>query len=263
MNLWLLDHLSTLQLIVIVVGGATVIALILSAIAQRAFPHLAESDFDRAADAMRGGFTLLFGLILGLSISSVSSKYTAAQSTVASEATDLAQLVFASRAMSPAERAVMGDAIAWYDHAVAEDEWVTMRQGKESPLASTALANLYGVYQAYTPSPGHELAAYNLSVSKIDQLTTARRSRLQDDSGSLPGLLRVMLAVGVVMFNVVWYPATLTSRATQAVVVACVAAFSSFAYLLTVLLDFPFAGDLAVSSRPYTLGILAPYWHHM
>jgi hypothetical protein len=262
-TLWLLDHLSTLQLIVIVVGGATVTAIGLCLVVQRAFPGIAESDFDRAADAMRGGFTLLFGLILGLSISDVSSKYAAAQSTAASESTQLAQLVLASRAFPADQRGAMGEAIAWYDHAVTEDEWLTMRQGKESPLAAAALANLYGVYQAYSPAPGREGAAYTLSMSKIDQLTTARRSRLGEDSGSLPGLLRILLVVGVVVFNVVWYPASITSRATQVVVVGSVAAFTSFAYLLTVLLDFPFVGDLAVSNLPYSTGILATYWHQM
>jgi hypothetical protein len=263
MTLWLLDHLSTVQLVVIVVGGATATATGLCLVVQRAFPRIAESDFDKAVDAMRGGFTLLFGLILGLSISSVSSKYSSAQSTAASESTQLAQLVLTSRAFPPDERAAMGGAIGWYDHAVAEDEWVTMRQGRESPLAGAALANLYGVYQGYAPAPGREVAAYNLSVSKIDQLTTARRSRLGDDSGSLPGLLRILLVVGVVLFNVVWYPATITSRVSQTVVVGSVAAFTSFAYLLTVLLDFPFAGDLAVSNVPYATGILATFWHHM
>jgi hypothetical protein len=263
MVLWLLDHLSTIQLIGLVVGGTTALAVGTCLVVQRLFPHLHASDFDQATSAMRGGFTLLFGLILGLSISNVSAKLSSAQANVTTESTALAQLTLASRAIAPGERATVNGAIGWYDHAVAEDEWLTMQQGKESPLASAALANLYGVYQGYTPGPGPETAAYNASLSRLDQVTTARRDRLQKDAAGLPAMLRVLLAVGVVMFNCVWYPATITGRTTQLVVVACVAAFSSFAYLLTILLDYPFAGDLGVSSHPYMVGVLAPFWHHM
>jgi hypothetical protein len=66
--------------------------------------------------------------------------------------------------------------------------------------------------------------------------------------------------IGVVVFIVVWYPVKIKDKRAQLVVVACIAAFISFAYLLTVLLDFPFAGDLAVGNAPFKEGALAAFW---
>ena len=58
----------------------------------------------------------------------------------------------------------------------------------------------------------------------------------------------------------VWYPAKIGDKRLQVVVVACTAAFISFAYLLTILLDFPFAGDLAVANTAFKEGALASFW---
>ena len=235
MVLWLLNHFSTVGLILLIMGGTTALAVAGCLIVQRACPKLGESELEKGAEAMRGAFTVLFGLILGLSIAGVSARFSEAQSAVASEASVLAQLVRANRALPPDEQSAINPAIAQYDHAVVDDEWVTMRNGQESPRAAAALDNLYTAYQQHTPSPGSVLAP----ASKLDQLTTARRTRLQDAESGLPGLLRILLTIGMVLFIIVWYPAKISDQRLQVVVVGCIAAFISFAFLLTILLDTP------------------------
>ena len=136
MVLWLLNHFSTVGLILLIVGGTTALAVAGCLIVQRACPNLGESELEKGAEAMCGAFTVLFGLILGLSIAGVSARFSEAQSAVASEASVLAQLVRANRALPPDEQSAINPAIAQYDHAVVDDEWVTMRNGQESPRAA-------------------------------------------------------------------------------------------------------------------------------
>ena len=263
MVLWLLGHFSTIQLILLLVGGPTALTVAGCLIMQRRLPAIGNSEFERAAEALRGGFTVLFGLILGLSIASVSTQLSTAESTVSSEATTLAQMVRTSRAMPPADRDAENQAVSEYVHAVADDEWNAMQKGERSPRASAALDNLYEVYQEHPPPSGPLASPYfSATLSKLDNLTTARRARLQQaaSGSSLPGLLRILLAIGVVVFIVVWYPAKIGDKRLQVVVVACTAAFISFAYLLTILLDFPFAGDLAVANTAFKEGALASFW---
>ena len=263
MILWLLDHFSTPELILLLVGGPTALAVAGCLVVQRTFPRLADSEFDKVSEALRGGFTVLFGLILGLSIASVSTQLGAAHATVSSEAATLAELVRASRAMPANDQAAMTQALDEYVHAVADDEWVTMQSGLESPRAAAALEQLYAVYTEHPPPPGPFASSrFSMAMSKLDQVTAARRARLQqaESGSSLPGLLRILLMVGVIVFIVVWYPAKVRDNRAQLVVVACIAAFISFAYLLTVLLDFPFAGDLAVGNHPFKDGALASFW---
>ena len=259
----LLNHFSTLELILLLVGGPTLLAVGGCLIVQRTFPRLGDSEFDKMSETLRGGFTVLFGLILGLSIASVSTQLSAARATVSSEAAALAQMMRASRALPADDQAAITQAMDEYVHAVADDEWVMMQRGLESPRAAAALEQLYAVYTDHPPQPGPFASSrFSAAMSKLDQVTAARRTRLQQATAgsSLPDLLRILLMIGVVVFIVVWYPVKIRDKRAQLVVVACIAAFISFAYLLTVLLDFPFAGDLAVGNAPFKEGALAAFW---
>jgi hypothetical protein len=257
MILWLLSHFSTLQLVALFVGGVTLLAVGVCLVLQRGFPDLQESEFEKGAEALRGGFTVLFGLVLGLVIAGVSAQLAAARATVSLEATTLAEMVHASRAMPPGDQLAIDQALAEYVHAVADDEWVTMHEGRESPRAAAAFEQLYATYIVHTPRPD----PFG-SLSKLDQLTQARRTRLQQaaSGSSLPDLLRILLTVGVVVFIAVWYPAKISDKRTQVVLVASIAAFISFAYLLTIVLDFPFSGDISVGNEPFKDGVLATLW---
>jgi Protein of unknown function (DUF4239) len=263
MVLWLLSHFSTTGLILLLVGGVTALAVGGCLVVQRAFPGLGDSEFEKASEALRGGFTVLFGLILGLSIASVSAQLTAARTTVSSEATTLAEMVRANRAMPPQDRAAIDQAIGEYVRAVADDEWVAMQHGVGSPRAAETLDQLYEVYAEHTPPAGPFAPIYMAAtLSKLDQVTSARRARLQQaaSGSSLPDLLRALLTTGVVAFIGLWYPAKISDKRVQVIVVACTAAFISFAYLLTIVLDFPFAGDIAVDNAPFKEGALASFW---
>jgi Protein of unknown function (DUF4239) len=263
MILWLLSHFSTLQLVLLLVGGPTALMVAGCLVLQRAVPNLHESEFEKGSEALRGGFTVLFGLVLGLAIASVSGQLAVARTTVSVEAASLAELVRASRALPPDDRAAIEQALAAYVHAVADDEWATMQRGLDSPRAAAALDQLYAVYTEHPPPPDPLAPVrFSAAMAKLDQVTTARRTRLQQaaSGSSLPDLLRILLTSGVVAFIAVWYPVKISNKRVQVVVVACTAAFILFAYLLTILLDFPFAGDIRVENAPFKAGALASFW---
>jgi hypothetical protein len=70
----------------------------------------------------------------------------------------------------------------------------------------------------------------------------------------------LLLSVGVIAFIAMWYPVKISSRRLQLVVVASTAAFICFAYLLKIVLDFPFSGDISVANAPFKEGALAALW---
>ena len=53
------------------------------------------------------------------------------------------------------------------------------------------------------------------------------------------------------VFIVLAYPASVRKLGTRIAIVGAVSAFVSFAYLLTMVLDYPFAGDVLVDTSPY------------
>lgn len=255
----LLNSLSTVEIVLVFVAGAAALAVVGVIVAERSFPRLREGSFDEGTKAIETTFTLLFGLILALTIAGLTLNSDTANSAVSDEATTLAQLTRVSQGINVRSRPRLKAAIDQYVHAVAEDEFATMKDGRPSPLAAAALANLYAVYQNYKPRP-NESKTYETSIEKIDALTGIRRNRLQLSGQSLSPLLRIMLLIGTVVFVFLAYPAKIQNRVTRTTVVGAIAAFVTFVFVLTIVLDYPFSGDQSTSNGPYKEAALAQFW---
>lgn len=163
---------------------------------------------------------------------------------------------------------VLRSAINEYMHAVVDDEFATMRRGRSSPRAATALDDLYATYQTIqtrprlrTPNPGRsESAVATAQLSKLDDVTQRRRARLGLLASGLPALLLGFLAVGFVLFVALLYPAGIASGTTRTLISGATAAVIAFAIVLTVVLNYPFSGALRTSTANYKVGALAQFW---
>lgn len=257
MGYYLLNHLSTWELILVIVAVPTVIAMALVFIVDKSFPSLREVDIDNNVQEVVG---LLFGLLLALVIASIVSKQQDADSASAAESTAAAQLARATRAFPIAEQISFERSIGQYVHAVVEDEWPAMRTGGRSPRASAAIETIYGTFQKYRPKGEPGISVYRQALVQLDDVSSNRRDRLDLSSQSLPGLLRVLLIFGAISFIVLSYPSGVEDRRKKMAITGAITAFICFAYLLTIVLDHPFSGDIAVKSDSFKEGDLAIYW---
>ena len=257
---WLLNHTSTGSLLLIIVGGTTTLVVAATYFVRRALPNLAQTRHEPASTAIRGVFALLYGLIFALSISNLSSASNTANTTTALEATNLALLVRSTHAFSPAAQISLRAALGEYDLSVINDDFPAMKTGNGSPRTAAELDNLYGVYQYLQDKGGADGALATSSLSKLDQVVTNRRARLNIAQQGLPGLLRALLVLGVVLLIVLSLPTKMWNRGIQMLVMGSIAAFLSFAFALTVLLDYPFSGSVSVSSAVFKEGALNVWW---
>jgi hypothetical protein len=259
----LLNSVSTPTVILLMVGGAIVVAVVGVLAARKLFPDLADSAFEEVADGLRVVYELVFALILAFVIASVLDTFSNAESTVAAEATTLAHMKRANNALPIDEQVRLDQGLYEYVHAIAEDEWTTMRDGKSSPRAAAALETLYALYQTYSPppAPGPEAEFYAQAVDELDQAASDRRARLGLSAAELPALLRVLLPIGALLLLALEYRPKMPRRG-QLVHMGLLATVVSFCFLLTVLLDYPFSGDITVSNDPYKQGVLAEYWNN-
>lgn len=93
MILWLLNHLSTFVIAVLLVGGLTGLAAVGSLAARRRFPHLAQGDHNEMVGVALGMFGAIYGIILAFVVVTLWTQLENTQNIVASEATDLALVV--------------------------------------------------------------------------------------------------------------------------------------------------------------------------
>lgn len=261
MTQYLLNHLSTLGLILLVVGGVTTVAVVVTIVVHKKLPGLADSGFEEVTGVLRADvFALLYTIVLALVIADLSGNLSQASSTVSTEASALAGLTRAADSFpTDAGNAIRGG-INEYVHAVVEDEWSMLRSGEPSPRAFAALEGLYASVQAFEPQTSVEQTFYETAVNDLGQVNTERRQRVQQSQDGLSPLLRILLVVGAIVFIVLAYPASVRRLRTRVLIVGATSAFVSFAYLLTMVLDYPFAGDVSVDTTPYKTGVLAKYW---
>ncbi len=257
----LLNQFSTLNLILLVVGGTTLLAVILSVVVHKLRPNLADSGFEAVVEILRADvFALLYTIVLALVITDLSGSLDKASSTVSAEASALAGLTRAADSFPPAQGQAIRDGANEYVHAVVEDEWPRLRTGEPSARAFAALEGLYATVQSFGPQTPVEQSFYESAVGELGQIDQSRRERIQQSQEGLSPLLRALLIIGAIVFIILAYPASVPRALTRALIVAATTAFVSFAYLLTMVLDYPFAGDVSVDTSPYQAGVLARYW---
>lgn len=257
----LLNSVPSATIIVLVVTGTVLLAVLGVLAARKFFPNLPDGPFEEMAEGLRVVYELVFALILAFAIASVLDTFSTADSTVASEATTLANIRRSSQGLAREQQPRLDEGLSQYVHALVESEWETMRKAEESPRASAALETLYALYQSYGPSPvgGPEAEFYSQAVEGLDEAAAARRERLGLSMAELPGLLRLFLPLGAVLLLVLEYRPRMPLRA-QLFHISLLAAVVSFSCLLTVVLDYPFAGDVSVGTDAFKQGTLAEFW---
>jgi hypothetical protein len=255
----ILNSFSTVEIVLIGVGGAVLLTIGAVLLARRLFPQLADSQFEPVADSLRVVYELIFALILAFVIAAVLDEMSNAESAVASEATTIAELVRANDALPEGDRPRLDDSVSAYVHAVADDEWKTMKDGKASAQATAALEGMYAEYGQVKPEGAAQTESYSQALDDLHEVGTQRRDRLNIAQADLPTMLRVLVLVGLVLLLVLEYRPQLKPVAGL-VFMGTLAMVVTSAFLLTVVLNYPFAGQVSVSNAPFKQDDLARFW---
>jgi hypothetical protein len=255
----ILNSLSTAEIVLFSIGGMAVLTVAGVLLARRFCPRLADSHFEPVADSLRVVYELIFALILAFVISAVLDEMGNAESAVATEANTIAELVRANDTFPEHVRGRLDDAVELYVRAVANDEWKTMKDGKASPRAATELEGMYAEYRNVKPKGAAQSEAYSQAIDNLHQVASERRERLDIASADLPTMLRVLVLVGVVLLLVLEYRPRLPLSAGL-IFMGTLATVVTAAFMLTVVLNYPFAGDVSVSNAPLKEDDLARFW---
>ncbi|MFF9011585.1 hypothetical protein ACF09C_01225 [Streptomyces sp. NPDC014870] len=261
MTLWMLNHLSTLTLGVMIVGGTVLVSLVGSVLLRRMHPRLAEGEHNDMVGVVLGMFGAIYGIILAFVIVTLWTQMENTQNVVAAEATGVALVVRDARAFPPEAKARVDAAASGYVHGVVEVQWPLMREGAaDYSVTGGKLDGLYDALQAYEPVTESEKAFYAQAAATLDDVAGQRRARITMAGQQLPLLLQLLAVGGALVIIPLTFLYGMRSRRMQLLFVGAVAALIGFSLLLVVVLDRPFAGDLSVSPAPYKEGALAAFW---
>jgi hypothetical protein len=263
MALWLVTRFPTAELVGLVVGGMTLLAVSVALIIRKAFPAVTEGAHNETVGLLLELVGIIYGILLAFVIVILWEAYQEAGTLVDSEANSLTQVVRTSEAFSPEAHARIDAAVHDYVHAMVRDEWPLMRNGvgrRAAPSGTEAVANLYAAMHSYEPDTDGRSALYSQAISKLDDVASFRRARLERSRRSLPSILQGLIMGGSVMVIGVSVLFGIRNRSLQLLFVTLIAIVISLSLLVTVVFSYPFSGDLGIQSNPLQEGLLARYF---
>jgi hypothetical protein len=255
-NRWLLNNFTTWQLVLIVVGGSIIFATAAFTIVRRFVSAEVRFENNEVGGILLGLLGAVYGIVLGFVIVVLFEDFRSADADVHAETTALAQLYRATDLFPPAARAQLGKTVAQYALAVRNDEWRLMRNGQESERAHDLLGTLYRDVETTDARTFRQQTFYSQAVISLSALVAARRDRLSAASEQLPQIFQVLLLGGAVVIVVFLFFFGSHNFRAHLLMIGAVAGVLAFSLLLTLMLAYPFSGQLSVSSDPFRLGIV-------
>ena len=254
------DEVPAPVLVLVVVGGTVGIVLLGVWAVRRWVPATRDGFDSEVSSQVLGVVASLFGLLLAFVIVIEFEAFNAASDDVQTEADDLAAIVRDSYAFDPHGGARIRSAIGKYVRVVSDEEWSLMRHGDESSAAWRSIDEVFGAMQAYTPGSASQSAFYDDSVRHLNSVLESRSNRLSaSDGDDLPALVAALILVGAIV--ILGYATLVGSRSTafHAIGAGAIAVVVGFSLVVLLCLQFPFSGNLAISSQPFKEGALAQF----
>ncbi len=194
---------------------------------------------------------VLYAVLLAFAIILVWEKYADADNTVEKEAGAAAALYHISSGLESNEASALKTALTAYLRSAVSNEWPAMEGGGESKKTHTALEALYNAVSMSAKSQGSSPIASEI-FRQIDDLTQARRARLEAAEGAVPGVVWAVLLVGAVLtISFTFFFGTINLRA-QMLMTALLSVLIFSALLVVVVLDRPFSGTVKVGPNAIT-----------
>ena len=259
MNRWLLNTFTTWELALIVVGGFVVFAIVGLFVTEKLAPGLRRGEINDVAGVILGVLAAIYGIVLALVIVSLFDDFHKTKSDIRTEAGALEMVYRDSRGFSPPVADAIKQHVSDYIAIVQTQEWRDLSHGRENEQAWNELDGLYTLLQNYQPTTISQRVFYTEVVQRVNDLMAARRERLNDAEEGIPSTFAVLILFGAFLtlgFTFLFGVKDFRLHSAMAIAVAILIGFN---LLVALELDYPFSGQLSVSSSPYSSGALAEF----
>jgi hypothetical protein len=191
---------------------------------------------------------VLYAVLLAFAIIVVWQKYSDAETTVANEAGAAAAIFQLSYGIDEKPGTALRSALSGYlAHAIADD-WPAMGRVEPggSPSARQALDAVYTAMLTFQSSSPVDAAVLSEILHQVDQLTQARRVRLVEAEGVVPGVVWIILFGGAIVTLGFTFFFGAESLRAQTLMTALLAVLMLSELFIIVAIDRPFTGTVQV-----------------
>jgi hypothetical protein len=188
---------------------------------------------------------VVYAVLLGFVVVITWEQYDNARARVEREASAVSDIhnllaIYGARA-NEAE-----NALDTYLRLTISEEWPAMREGGVSPAARLALRDVERRVAALKPIGNREETVFSRTLEMVVTLDDLRRERISDNQNSLPPAMWFALFFGAFITITFGYLFGVEVFRAHLAMTAAVAAAIGLQLFLTMQLDFPFRGTLAI-----------------
>jgi len=195
----------------------------------------------------------LYAVLIAFAIYVVWTQFQDAGANLEHEVNAVADLSRMAAGLPEPQHTMIRNALLDYVHAVIEDEFPAMAEGRESPRTWEAIQKLMDVYSNGSVSSAKEQVYMGESLKHLNDLANYRRIRLFTSRGTVPPLLWYLLFGGGAVLIAFTYFFGHESIVWQAAMTAALTATLSFSLYLIVAYNGPYDGTTRISPAPYEL----------
>jgi hypothetical protein len=194
---------------------------------------------------------VLYAVLLAFVVIAVWENYNATEAAIRNEAKAVGDMAQLSYALPEAQGEEMRRLLDTYVKEVQQSEWPTMATGLPSEKTADALAHLTQAVFHIQVGQLRDLAVFQQALRLLAVVEDNRNERLDSADGSVPPILWLVLIAGALI--TLGYPAFFgtINVVAQTLMTAALAALVALILVPAILLDFPFTGEVVLSSTPF------------
>jgi len=212
--------------------------------------HVEDSEF---SGTMVQSVMVFYGLAVALIAVTVFQTYSDVSKITSAEATSLAALYRDVSSYPMPLRAVLQDELRAYTDQVIHEAWPKQQRG-ETPTAGVEMMTRFQVQLAgFEPATEGQKLLHAEALRAYNNMTVARRLRLDAVGTGLPSVMWAVILVGAVISLSASFFFKVEDARLHGILVTLLAAFMGLVIFMIFALDRSFRGDLGMRPDAYQL----------
>ena len=244
----LLYYVPTIPLGIIIISVSVAISVAGLVIVRKFVPHQKLKLHNDVAGSIFETLGMAYMVLMAFIVVVVWQDFDKSTLHVQQEANTLVDLHRDAAALPQSFRDAIYPLMKDYADVVVNEEWKMLARGEESINARNVLRKIWTVYSGYEPKTESEKIFFAESVMRLNELRELRRFRIIDSRTGVEPVLWFILIVGgavTIVFTFFFGSENFLAHVLMASTLAVMISLILFTILL---LDFPFTGDVKISS---------------
>ncbi|WP_445166932.1 bestrophin-like domain [Mycolicibacterium sp. Dal123E01] len=248
--IWLLQLPAPLVglVVVIITVSLAVLGLVLS---RRILPQRRLARSGSVAGHVFDLAGVLYAVLVAFVVVVVWEQLNSAEKGTESEAAAISELLRDSAGLPVASRPALQQSLIAYTNDVVDDEFPRMRRGDTIEQQSDHLTEVWQNFLQVEPVSQREITFYQESITRLDELGNARKTRISGSQSEIPGELWVLLLGGGMVMLLFTYMFPSPDVVVHGALIALAGSLLAFVLYLTFAMEHPFVGSIAVSPEAY------------